>query len=337
MTEEIIAHYQDLLGEDESLSEALCVTVVESASAEDVLRRMGADVGTFDRRDAEETFDLAGSYQDLRQTAMAGEIDGKVLVVEPNGFQCTRPEVQRALTEDGGSSLTVFWNVNAVAEIVLARDGRMVWSFDPLFYPDDVRGPDTDGAHRAADGLPLGENGLYGARLALLEKETGIRLTVEWLTTPQLSAVIDELPEDVVLADYADHPALTDPEIAALIADPTAADPRLLAVIAVEHAARATGLDDPAAVEILRRLRAGEPVAPQAIEAVQSQVDSASGRLRDARRSIVAAATGDGSAITLAGWAIDHQTHFGDWLVVNTMSRITRNRAARRRRGRDRG
>jgi len=250
--------YEALLSAEGSLREALCLTVVEGCDAKQALSRMGADPATLGRRTVAESASLGWP-------ALAAPVTGGAVVLEPNGFQATRPEVIRALTAGGGRSTTVYWNVNTHHEALRAENGRTRWRFRPP--PDEPDGP-IDEVHRAIEDLPFDDEWSDSSALLLilLERETGFALGAEWLATAHLSASLIELPEDIVSPENADHPALAEPEIAAIIADPSSVDRRRIDVITAERAVRMTGVTDPAVIETLRLLRANETVPAELVD-----------------------------------------------------------------------
>jgi hypothetical protein len=281
MTTELIGYYERLLEAEPILVEAVCITVVEGCGPNQALELMGADPATVADRTVAEAARLP--FQCDRQPAVAAAVPGGAVVLEPNGFQGTRPEVLRALAAGGGSRCTtIFWNANAGPEITHARDGRLSWTFDPLCYPDTAWGPAVELAHRAAAGLPFDDEDEDWRTLAfvLLERETGFRLDAEWLAAPHLSALIVNLAQDILAPENADHPALTEPEIAAILADPSSVDRRRIDVIAAERAVRVTGVDQPAVTEALRLLRANESVPAELIDALRRLVDDLNHRRR---------------------------------------------------------
>ena len=95
--------------------------------------------------------------------------------VEPWGWGTSISEIVAGVSK-GGSAISVFWNVNAVMRVVVARDGAVVREFDPLLY-DDGGVPMPEEA-----GLPFGETGpCRGAALLVAERLTGVAVTRNWL------------------------------------------------------------------------------------------------------------------------------------------------------------
>jgi hypothetical protein len=83
--------------------------------------------------------------------------------------------------------VTVFWNVNAAMQFLVADAGAVERRFDPLLYHD-------------ADGEPLPEEGalpfgdpqapLHAATLTLAEQLTGVGVPEGWLLREHDAAVI---------------------------------------------------------------------------------------------------------------------------------------------------
>lgn len=97
------------------------------------------------------------------------------IFVEPWGWATSLSEIVAGIST-GGSAISVFWNVNAVMRVVVARDGAVVREFDPLIY-DDGGVPIPEEA-----GLLFGEVGpCRGAALLLAERLTGVAVSRSWL------------------------------------------------------------------------------------------------------------------------------------------------------------
>ncbi len=111
---------------------------------------------------------------------MVGERDGWSVFVEPNGWGGAQDGIIGPLSR-GGTAVSVFWNVNSVMQFVLARDGEVVRSFDPL-SPESGPGPYGDPLPEEA-GLPFGDEdaGPRYLALELLERVTGVELDADWL------------------------------------------------------------------------------------------------------------------------------------------------------------
>lgn len=95
--------------------------------------------------------------------------------VSPWGWATSLEEITAAISA-GGEAVSLFWNVNAVMSVVVAQNGRVVRSFDPLL--------DDDGGERLPEelGLPFGEPGSpRAASLVLAERLTGQAVDFDWL------------------------------------------------------------------------------------------------------------------------------------------------------------
>ncbi len=149
-----------------SLAVGACITVVVGAAAADVLAGFGADpLATPVHLDP---WNSTGSVH-------VGQVGDAVVAVEYNGFEGSRPEVLR-LVSQSATAVSIFWNVNYDMRFSYASDGSVVTSFDPMF-PDDVfTGTPPRQALPAIEGLPFHELAIPSA-LALAERMTGVPLT----------------------------------------------------------------------------------------------------------------------------------------------------------------
>nr|WP_269205097.1 DUF6461 domain-containing protein [Motilibacter aurantiacus] len=177
--------------EQGALGEGACVTFVTNTGARTVLREYGA---VPERRmvPAEDAF---WSGFDSVAVATAGR---SAVLVSDNSFECTRPEVLRAVSR-GGRAVSVFWNVEYDNAFSYAVDGRVVTSFDMLDGTVSL----TTGANAALkpflSGLSLSRQGMgIPAGLAIAERITGARLTaadVKAMTHVHLmSPLLSDLP-----------------------------------------------------------------------------------------------------------------------------------------------
>jgi hypothetical protein len=103
-------------------------------------------------------------------------VNEALVFVEPNGWTGSERERLAALSRRS-RAVSVFWNVNSVMRFLVADNGQVVRSMDPLLC-------DADGALAEEAELPFGEPGLpRAAALALLYRLTGFEVTRHWLTT----------------------------------------------------------------------------------------------------------------------------------------------------------
>lgn len=134
------------------------------------------------RLDIAETLDATLGLEDFAWGAVLAQIDsvdGWAVVVEPNGWAGSMPDVLQRLSVDG-VAVNVFWNVNAVIRFSYARNGALVREFDGLLYdsPDDPI-PEEMG-FRWVDDRPR------ASVLGVMERLTGVRLARDWLlATPR--------------------------------------------------------------------------------------------------------------------------------------------------------
>lgn len=128
------------------------------------------------------TFDEALDAQDFETGTFAvqiREVNGWKVLVEPNGYQSSLPDTAAALSTGGGTVVSVFWNVNAQMQFLLARDGQVRRRFDPLL-PELV----SEGAPLTEEhGLVFGEaaDDPRETALALAGRLTQAPVTRRWL------------------------------------------------------------------------------------------------------------------------------------------------------------
>ncbi|WP_157892128.1 MULTISPECIES: DUF6461 domain-containing protein [Frankia] len=150
------------------LREAATITIVAGADRADVVRAFGADPGH--RRSLVSLIDLPD--RDGWVAALALPEAGVVVVAEDNGFAGSDPAIMRTLSRLGPAA-SMFWNVNAVTRLTLARDGDILAAGE--LSQDYAAGPEaapylagidlTSGRHRVAKGLLVVERFTgYGLR-----------------------------------------------------------------------------------------------------------------------------------------------------------------------------
>ncbi|MFC4008586.1 DUF6461 domain-containing protein [Nonomuraea purpurea] len=270
MDAETLAHYGRLV--EETLTVPLCVTWVEDLSAADVLAAAGQQEESTGSRTYEQTVQAAYDAMPAHAgAALAGVLGKWTVLVEPNGFQGSRPEVLARLSRDG-RALSVFWNANADGQLVYAEYGRVLAVIE-LFDPEEPE--DLPGALSAWVEL-CEEDDLRVAGLALGEAVTGRRLDAEWLAGEHLSAVLHASPdtgsEQVAEQDRLDHLAYlaSDPRVADLAANPDPGRTREIAALVAETACELSGLDVPLVGRVLTAL--AQVPAPAILAELRAEV-----------------------------------------------------------------
>ena len=159
----------------EAPEEALCITVVLARDEPTILAALGADPSTARSMTYLATLD---EWSDDIATARVWRDGDAVVIVEPNGWELSIPETFLEIVGDA-FAVTVFWNVNANMQVLVARGGAIVRSFDPLFYPDE---PGEGEPLPEEAGLAFGEDHATSSALALFARLTGFRPTPEAVT-----------------------------------------------------------------------------------------------------------------------------------------------------------
>jgi len=152
------------------------LTVVSGIAAADVAARLGVDP----RESVPVRFDNVWDehdYDAVHLAAQVDELDGHTVIIEPNGWLMTA-NTRTERVSIGGSLVSVYWNVNALMRVIVAVNGRIVRSFDPLLYEQPAMGEplpeETD--------LPFGEPGsCQSAAAELQQRLTRLKITTRWL------------------------------------------------------------------------------------------------------------------------------------------------------------
>ncbi|WP_433064788.1 DUF6461 domain-containing protein [Dactylosporangium sp. CS-033363] len=169
---------------DHALPPNSCFTFVRGRTPDEVIARLGGGrpVSIASGPEAfaaqqvvQQRIDEHGAAQPSRLGYVAVTQAGEwAMVVEPNGFGCTRPEWIRALDAE---LFAFFAGEHSDPQFVWARRGEILVSFDPG-YPDEQRWGSDPGRLDA----PLRELGFHDGdeeylqrTLALLERLTGVR------------------------------------------------------------------------------------------------------------------------------------------------------------------
>ncbi|TFV52701.1 DUF6461 domain-containing protein [Blastococcus sp. TF02A_35] len=154
--------------------EAYTITMLEGGWLEEVAHLLRLDpsterMRTFDEADAEGGPD--------HFPVQVEELEGWLVVVEPNGFQLADRDLLARLSR-GGTAVSSFRNVNAHAEFLVARRGEVVRAFDPVVPGDEEGDPLPE-----EEGLDFADEDADPDALAftLMERLTGVRIEESWL------------------------------------------------------------------------------------------------------------------------------------------------------------
>ncbi|MFG1960029.1 DUF6461 domain-containing protein [Nonomuraea sp. NPDC049028] len=178
MDSDALTHYRKLL--EENLDVPLCVTWIECMPANEALVAAGGQEDGSGRRTFAQTVQAAYDALPARAgAAMAGSLGSWTVLVEPNGFQGTRPEVLARLARQG-RALSVFWNANGDGQLAYAEHGRVLVTAD-LFDPEELE--DLEDLPDVLSAWPelAEQDDLRSAALTLGEMLAGGRLEAEWL------------------------------------------------------------------------------------------------------------------------------------------------------------
>jgi hypothetical protein len=250
MASEAVQRYEELLRRT-ALDIALCWTVVEPVTApvsvEEVIRRLGGGPETVALSVSDEVPDGSTVFH-LHPAGSA------VALLEVNGYQGSRPEVLRRLS-DGARVHSAFWNVNAVSRLSYAVYGKVLAAFEALQPPES--GP-LDGDLDDLLAAVLDDDGHWSAALlAVVERRTGVALDDDWLNVPHPVAVLPAVPHDPRPPGFL---GASDPDLDALLRlAPEPVRRSALRWLVSVLAANFDLTDDPAVGAVIDALKVGFP------------------------------------------------------------------------------
>jgi len=131
MTDDVIAHYQQLLQRyPATLEQAMCVTYSQGIDEDAFIRAFGGDPAATETRTLAELGQELSVYRydQVPSTLLVASVGGWLVGIEDNGFQGSRPEVMRGASA-GGTAVSVFWNVNGVNKFTYSVAGRLTVRF----------------------------------------------------------------------------------------------------------------------------------------------------------------------------------------------------------------
>ncbi|ACZ86043.1 DUF6461 domain-containing protein [Streptosporangium roseum] len=194
MIDETRHRYADFLQRNPYVAQATCWIVVQPVTAplsvETIAERLGgrAEDLEYEPDDDVDEADYEGAFYISQDGA-------SFVVFEDNGYQGTRPEVLRQLS-DSARVVSLFWNVNANTMLHYAVYGTVVTALDPMF-PGRRWGKDPHAldAELAVLDEDHGPGGWRAGAMAVVEAVTGVRLDLPDAGAPRL-LLEETLPED---------------------------------------------------------------------------------------------------------------------------------------------
>jgi hypothetical protein len=192
--------------EDYPLGLNFCVTLVRGLTPDEVITRFGGseavDIAGAHRLEAAaekvdypDPIDGDGSFNADLSTGLdfiaATSADGWTLIVEPNGFRCSREE-SAGLLSPGGELVSFYYNENTAPVLRWARDGKTLVTFAPSGGAGWRSGSDPDRLNAVLESLgydlstdevdPADPRWRYDEKwqartLALMEHLTGVRIS----------------------------------------------------------------------------------------------------------------------------------------------------------------
>ena len=267
--------------QDTVIGEAACVTLVRSGDPAQVARALGGRL----RRSRRAS--LAQAAEELGDDPVVAvrRVDSWVLAVEVNGWQGSRPEVLRRVSQ-GTRAVSTFWNINGVTRFSYAASGQVLTAFE-VMSPEQREGSDPDFLEEARSGLPWDTAGWVALMLALAARLTGQPMEPAWLDGELLVMPVEAAAEEVRPDIYPRYEALTYQDGPLAWALEHSANDLMSAAAraAAEYVIRASGLDSHLAVADALRDGTGLGLAPSAaLDQLAREFDRAARRSREGDR-----------------------------------------------------
>lgn len=267
--------------QDTVIGEAACVTLVRSGDPAHVARALGGRVRRSRRAN------LTQAAEDLGGDPVVAvrSVDSWVLAVEVNGWQGSRPEVLRRVSQ-GTRAVSTFWNVNGVTRFSYAASGQVMTAFEAM-SPEQREGADPDFLEEVRSGLPWDTADWVALMLALAARLTGQPMEPAWLDGEFLVMPVDAAAEEVRPDVYPRYEALTyeDGPLAWALEHSTDALQSAAASAAAGYVIRASGLDSRVAVATALQEGTGLGPAPSAaLDQMARELDRAARRSREGDR-----------------------------------------------------
>jgi hypothetical protein len=266
---------------DSVIADAGCVTVVPAADPAKVLAAFGAVEST--ARPTASLKDVAVDDVGVEPLALVVEVGDAIVVVEPNGFQGSRPEVLRPASRASNAKKagSFYWGVSAETNVAGARAGKLLFAVELIGSEDD----ELDGVPRTLRPLIL-EGGSEDGDMLACGFAADARFTQVELTPEILGAgtVYELEPQPSPLEEYRLDDDLYDlPEVQAVAGDLSPETLRRLAAWAARVAAHEGSVqDEPPVRTALDRVATtapAEPVeVPPSLERLYAAAQTASNR-----------------------------------------------------------
>lgn len=259
------------------IGDAACLTLVWSGDRDAVARGFGGDPRSARR------LSLEAARDEFADAPWIGVrmVGSRVLAVEVNGWQGSRPEVLERVSA-GTRAVSAYWNVNGQTRFSYAAAGRVLTSFDAVF-PDRRTGADPDGLEAARAGLPWDDALPEPLTLALAARVTGTPAEPWWLDGVFEIIPVQALPEALQGEVDPDTEPLTyeDPPLAWALRHASGPGQRAAARVAARYAIGLAGLQDHPDVALA--LRGEGPAAAGRLAELSAALDRACRTARDPR------------------------------------------------------
>jgi hypothetical protein len=232
----------------------MCVTYARGIDEDAFIRACGGEPAATATRTMRQLGEELSPYRydQVPNSLLVTAVGDWLVGVEVNGFQGSRPEVMRGASA-GDAAVSVYWNVNGTNRFTYNVAGRRRVCFD-MGDVDRRWGSEPDALNDELTDLPFdGRSVRWSVGLALAERLTGVRLTEELFEGGFRRAFLTEVEEDLVPEGTEDRPALDDPFVRAVLAEPTVDKLPAITRFLAHLVARDAGIQhEPAVREALR-------------------------------------------------------------------------------------
>jgi hypothetical protein len=162
--------------------EMVCIAAVRGRSPRDVLRILSPESVTEPMPAAQARAWAAAQVYPRYGTALeAGVLGAWTIVIEIGGYQAA-DQTQLAALSEGTAAVAVLWSPSGDTYLTCARDGRQVRHVETICDWSEIvmRGRRLV----QEDGLPENTTGGRAAAFALLQRLTGVRITLDTILEP---------------------------------------------------------------------------------------------------------------------------------------------------------
>lgn len=236
--------------------DSTCLTWSDLPDFDAATRAFGADPDSAEAMNVEDAQieQYNADFPGVLPVLVTGAVGRWTLVVEPNGSEGARSEVLRILAA-GGRAVSVLLNGPNTDLLFYTAAGAptIVCDLGAGSSGELAALPVADAASIMATAGDDDRLARQAAALILAERITGERLTEEWLldTGHVRLLVTSPIINDIIPEQYSDHPVLQDPEISAIVRNPSPVAIPQIRYLLVRSVVQGSDLNHPSVEEAL--------------------------------------------------------------------------------------